>query len=248
MVSRRKTPCVHALRSRAHFRHLDRVAGWSASRPAHESMPEELRRESRFVWPDRMTLSQLRRAGNPGSGLQTERDATAKRAPRCPLFSRHAGRRKRGRHGIPTIQFLASNGYLVFAPNVRGSGGHGRDYRELVVGQGGDHDVRDALFGLDRLSSDGLIDNERVGVLGAGTGGFLTTAALIRGETRFKAAVCINAIVDAVTAASYPETAEWARYMIGATPLENPAGVLRAIDRQLRRQAPHPHHLSLCRA
>ena len=46
-------------------------------------------------------------------------------------------------------------------------------------------------------------------------------AALIRGESRFKAAISINAIVDAVTAASYPENGEWSRYMIGATPLEN---------------------------
>jgi dipeptidyl aminopeptidase/acylaminoacyl peptidase len=61
-----------------------------------------------------------------------------------------------------------------------------------------------------------------VGVLGSGTGGFLTTAALIRGDARFKAAVCINGIVDAVTAASYPDTAEWTRYMIGGTPIDNP--------------------------
>ena len=34
--------------------------------------------------------------------------------------------------------------------------------------------------------------------------------------------ICSPAIVDAVTAASYPRTAEWTRYMIGATPLTNP--------------------------
>jgi dipeptidyl aminopeptidase/acylaminoacyl peptidase len=122
----------------------------------------------------------------------------------------------------PTIQFLVSNGYVVFAPNVRGSGGKGRGYRELVADHGGDHDVRDAVFGLDRLSSESLIDTERVGVLGSGTGGFLTTASLIRGDARFKAAVSINGIVDAVTAASYPDTAEWAHYMIGGSPIDNP--------------------------
>ena len=37
-----------------------------------------------------------------------------------------------------------------------------------------------------------------------------------------KAAVAINAIVDAVTAASYPGTEDWSHYMIGSTPIENP--------------------------
>jgi len=75
---------------------------------------------------------------------------------------------------------------------------------------------------LDRLSSEGLIDVEKLGVMGAGTGGFLTTAALIRGEPRFTAAVAVNAIVDTVTAASYPGTEDWSHYMIGSTPIENP--------------------------
>jgi dipeptidyl aminopeptidase/acylaminoacyl peptidase len=186
-----------------------------------DSMPTELRRESRFVWPDRIAyrsfdgqeisaLVYKPQGRRPGSGYP------------ALLYFRDT---LDGEHSIawdPIAQFLVSNGYLVFAPNIRGSGGYGHAYRELVAGHGGDHDVRDALFGLDRLSSEGLIDTERVGVIGAGTGGFLTTAALIRGELRFKAAFCINAIVDMVTATSYPETAEAARYMIGGNPIENP--------------------------
>ena len=63
---------------------------------------------------------------------------------------------------------------------------------------------RDAFIGLDRLSSDGLADTERIGVFGAGTGGFLTTAALAKDEARFRAAVSLGGIVDATTASSYP--------------------------------------------
>jgi len=185
------------------------------------SMPEDLRREGRFVLPDNFTYRSFDGQEIPAL-VYKPRGARPKNGHPAILYWRETLDGENAVAWDPAIQFLASNGYLVFAPNVRGSGGHGRDYRELIIGHGGDHDVRDALFGLDRLSSEGLIDNERLGLVGAGTGGFLTAAALIRSETRFKAAVCINAIVDTVTAASYPETAEWARYMIGATPLENP--------------------------
>jgi dipeptidyl aminopeptidase/acylaminoacyl peptidase len=185
------------------------------------SMPLELRRESRFVWPETwmyrsfdgreiIALVFKPRSIKPQSGYP------AVLMYRDTLDGQHA------MSWDPFIQFLVSKGYLVFAPNVRGSSGRGRDFRHLVAGNGGDHDVRDAFFGLDRLASEGLIDTEKLAVMGAGIGGFLTTASLIRAETRFKAAVSLYGIVDAVTASSYPRMSEWTRYLIGATPLSNP--------------------------
>jgi dipeptidyl aminopeptidase/acylaminoacyl peptidase len=82
--------------------------------------------------------------------------------------------------------------------------------------------ARDAFIGLDKLSSEGLIDTERLGIFGAGTGGFLATAALIRDEARFKAAVCLYGVIDTVTASSYPAAENWTRYLIGSTPMANP--------------------------
>jgi len=120
------------------------------------------------------------------------------------------------------VQFFVSDGYVVFAPNVRGSSGQGKVFRQLIYEHGGDYDIRDAFIGLDKLSSEGLIDTERLGVFGAGTGGFLATAALIRDETRFKAAVCLYGVIDAVTASSYPAADNWTRYLIGSTPMANP--------------------------
>jgi dipeptidyl aminopeptidase/acylaminoacyl peptidase len=185
------------------------------------SMPADLRRENRFVWPE-MTSYRSFDGREVTSLLFRPRNIKPQTGYPAVLVFRDG---LDGQHSLgwdPFIQFLVSRGYLVFAPNVRGSSGRGRDYRHLVAGNGGDHDVRDAFFGLDRLSSEALIDTERLGVMGAGTGGFLTTASLIRAETRFKAAVSLYGIVDAVTAASYPRMSEWTRYLIGATPLTNP--------------------------
>ena len=185
------------------------------------SMPTELRQESRFSWPERLTYRSFDGQDIPALVYEPKGNKPRDGHPAVLYFRNSLD----GDHSMgwdPIAQFLVSNGYVVFAPNVRGSGGRGRVYRDMVAGFGGDHDVRDALFGLDRLSSEGSINPEMLGVLGAGTGGYLAAGALIRGESRFKAAVCINAIVDAVTAASYPETTEWSRYMIGRTPIENP--------------------------
>jgi dipeptidyl aminopeptidase/acylaminoacyl peptidase len=185
------------------------------------SMPQELRREARFIAPE-VTSYRSFDGVDVSALVYKPRSLKPKSGYPTVLVFREA---IDGQHSIgwdPFVQLLVSEGYLVFAPNIRGSGGRGRGYRELVYEHGGDHDVRDAYIGLDRLSSDGLVDTQRVGVLGAGTGGFLTTAALIKDETRFKAAVCLYGIIDAVSAASYPSSEAWTRYLIGESPMTAP--------------------------
>jgi dipeptidyl aminopeptidase/acylaminoacyl peptidase len=185
------------------------------------SMPVELRRATRFVWPEQMRYRSFDGQEIAAFVYKPRGLKPPNGYPALLIFRDSLD----GEHTIswdPFIQFFVSDGYLVFAPNIRGSGGRGKNYRQLVFQHGGDYDVRDAFFGLDRLSSEALIDIERVGVLGAGTGGFLTTAALVKDETRFKAAVSLHGIVDAVTATSYPDMDEWSRYMIGPSPMETP--------------------------
>jgi len=185
------------------------------------SMPPDLRRESRFVWPDITTYRSF--DGTEVRGLVYKpRSAKPKSGHPALLMFRDTLDGQNAIGWDPFIQFFVSDGYLVFAPNVRGSSGQGKAFRQLVYEHGGDYDIRDAFIGLDKLSSEGLIDTERLGIFGAGTGGFLATAALIRGEARFKAAVCLYGVIDAVTASSYPTAENWTRYLIGSTPMANP--------------------------
>ncbi len=185
------------------------------------SMPLELRREGRFVTPEVMTYRSF--DGVDVSALVYKpRSVKPKSGHPAALMFRETIDGEHAMSWDPFAQLLVSDGYLVFAPNVRGSGGRGRSYRDLIYSHGGDHDVRDAFIGLDRLSSEGLVDTQQVGVFGAGTGGFLTTASLIKDETRFKAAVSLYGIVDAVTAATYPGMDSWTRYLIGESPMTRP--------------------------
>ena len=185
------------------------------------SMPPDLRSEARFVWPDLTTYRTF-----DGTEIRAlvykPRGSKPKAGHPALLMFRDTLDGQNAIAWDPFVQFFVSDGYVVFAPNIRGSSGQGKNFRQLVYEHGGDYDVRDAFIGLDKLSSEGLIDTERLGIFGAGTGGFLVTAALIKDEARFKAAVCLYGITDAVTAVSYPTTDNWPRYLIGSTPMANP--------------------------
>lgn len=86
------------------------------------------------------------------------------------------------------LQLLASNGYLVLAPNFRASGGYGQKFqgRKRADWGGGDYD--DIMTGVDEIVKLGLADPERLGVTGWSYGGYMT-AWIVTHTDRFKAAV-----------------------------------------------------------
>lgn len=88
-------------------------------------------------------------------------------------------------------QFLANRGYIVFAPNFRGSTGHGRRYLLASQGDfGGDGVVqRDIVEGTRWLLGQGIGDPERVGITGASYGGYATLLGLSFQPELFKVGV-----------------------------------------------------------
>jgi dipeptidyl aminopeptidase/acylaminoacyl peptidase len=82
----------------------------------------------------------------------------------------------------------ATQGWLVFEPNYRGSTGYGdkfiADIRFRLVSLPG----QDILMGVDQLIADGIADPKRLNVGGYSFGGFLTNW-LITKTTRFNAAL-----------------------------------------------------------
>jgi dipeptidyl aminopeptidase/acylaminoacyl peptidase len=96
----------------------------------------------------------------------------------------------------PLYQNLLAAGIGVFAPNVRGSGGYGRAFREAD-----DHalrfravdDVADCVAELVRL---GVADPRRVACMGWSYGGYLTLAALVTHPDLFRAGVDVCGIAD----------------------------------------------------
>jgi dipeptidyl aminopeptidase/acylaminoacyl peptidase len=115
----------------------------------------------------------------------------------------------------------ATNGWLVFRPNYRGSSGYGDELmlgiRPHIVSAPG----RDILSGVDALVKEGIADPNHLTVGGYSYGGYMTNW-LITQTTRFKAAVTgAGAVEHAANWGNDDLTWDDAWYLSGA-PWEKP--------------------------
>src|SRR5436309_2645142 len=104
-------------------------------------------------------------------------------------------------HGGPTnqhyrwwdraSQYFANNGYVVLAPNIRGSTGYGREFQEANRQDWGGKDLEDVVNGLDWLAKQRIADTKRVGIYGGSYGGYMTLMALAKYPDRFAAGVSV---------------------------------------------------------
>ncbi len=90
-------------------------------------------------------------------------------------------------HWDPLLQSMARRGWVVLAPNYRGSTGYGRAWQYANRFDLGGADAQDILCGADYLINLGLADPERIAVTGRSYGGYLTMVCLTRYPDRWKA-------------------------------------------------------------
>ncbi len=115
----------------------------------------------------------------------------------------------------------ASNGWLVFRPNYRGSAGYGDDFMLEIAPHLVSKPGRDILAGVDALVKDGYADPDHLAIGGYSYGGYMTDW-LITQTTRFKAAVTgAGAVEHAANWGNDDETWDDAWYL-GGRPWENP--------------------------
>jgi dipeptidyl aminopeptidase/acylaminoacyl peptidase len=116
----------------------------------------------------------------------------------------------------------ASNGWLVFRPNYRGSSGYGDDFMLEIAPHLVSKPGRDILEGVDALVKDGYADPDHLAIGGYSYGGYMTNW-LITQTTRFKAAVTgAGAVEHAANWGNDDETWDDAWYL-GGQPWEDPA-------------------------
>lgn len=70
------------------------------------------------------------------------------------------------------FQVMASQGYIVVAPNRRGMPGHGVEWNEKISGDWGGQVMDDYLSAIDDVSKENYVDKERLGAIGASYGGY----------------------------------------------------------------------------
>lgn len=112
-------------------------------------------------------------------------------------------------HGGPTwqfyncwdasIQYMVNRGYVVLAPNVRGSTGFGKEFRDLNLRDWGGGDLKDLVAGADYLERLGVADGDRIGVAGLSYGGYMTLMALTKTPQRWAAGASICGIANLET-------------------------------------------------
>ncbi len=93
---------------------------------------------------------------------------------------------------------LASRGYRVILPNIRGSAGYGRAWIRPQLGDWGGVDASDVLAAVDHVVGVGLADPARLGILGLSYGGFMVNWLIGAAPDRFAAAVSENGVTNQV--------------------------------------------------
>ncbi len=114
--------------------------------------------------------------------------------------------------------YMASQGYIAFTMDNRGTNNRGRDFETAVHRQLGVLETEDQMKGIDYLKSLPYVDTERIGVHGWSYGGFMTLNMMLRHPGVFKAGVAGGPVVDW----SMYEVMYGERYM--DRPQENPEG------------------------
>lgn len=101
---------------------------------------------------------------------------------------------------------MASNGYVVIAPNRRGVPGWGSEWLEQISKDYPGQNMRDYLSAADYMKNEPYIDGDRMGATGASYGGFSTYWLAGNHEGRFAAFFAHAGIFN--TEAQYLETEE----------------------------------------
>lgn len=110
-------------------------------------------------------------------------------------------------HGGPTsststalrfqIQYWTSRGFAVLDVDYGGSTNYGREYRQRLAGQWGIVDIDDCVNGAKHLIDEGMVDPERVVIMGWSASGYTTLSALAFRDF-FKAGISFYGIGDLV--------------------------------------------------
>jgi len=139
-------------------------------------------------------------------------------------------------HGGPTshaedrfntqIQYLASRGFDVLAPNYRGSTGFGLPFQESIKQDGwGGREQEDIRSGTEALIEAGIAEPGRVGVTGTSYGGYSAWWAITHfGPEIVAAAAPICGMTDLVVDyyATRPDLRPYSEEMMGGSPEDVP--------------------------
>ncbi|HTO76162.1 MAG TPA: S9 family peptidase [Thermoanaerobaculia bacterium] len=120
------------------------------------------------------------------------------------------------------LALFASYGYVVYAPNPRGSPGWGQKFVDEISGDWGGKVYDDLMRQADDLEALPYVDKKKIGAAGASYGGYMI--AWIAGHTtRFATLVCHDGTVDLAPANLATEELWFPKVEFGGWPWESGA-------------------------
>jgi dipeptidyl aminopeptidase/acylaminoacyl peptidase len=109
-------------------------------------------------------------------------------------------------HGGPTaqtvnsfnrfIQHMVNQGYMVIAPNYRGSTGYGKEFQQANLFDMGGGDLQDVLAAADFIKQTGFLDSQKIVLMGGSYGGYLTMMGVTKAPEVWAAGVPIVPFVN----------------------------------------------------
>jgi dipeptidyl aminopeptidase/acylaminoacyl peptidase len=109
-------------------------------------------------------------------------------------------------HGGPTaqtmntfnrfIQYMANQGYIVIAPNYRGSTGYGKEFQHANLFDMGGGDLQDVLASAEWIQQTGYVDPKKIILMGGSYGGYLTMMGVTKAPEVWAAGVPIVPFVN----------------------------------------------------
>jgi dipeptidyl aminopeptidase/acylaminoacyl peptidase len=96
----------------------------------------------------------------------------------------------------PFTQYILNQGYVIVAPNYRGSTGYGKEFEHANFMDMGGSDLQDNLAGMDFIQKTGYVDPKKMIVMGRSYGGYMTMMAVTKAPEMWAAGVAIVPFVN----------------------------------------------------
>jgi dipeptidyl aminopeptidase/acylaminoacyl peptidase len=94
------------------------------------------------------------------------------------------------------VQYIANQGYVVIAPNYRGSTGYGQSFQDANRMDAGGGELDDVLDAAAFIEKSGFVDPKKLIVMGGSYGGYLSMMAVTKAPQRWAAGVPIVPFVN----------------------------------------------------
>jgi dipeptidyl aminopeptidase/acylaminoacyl peptidase len=94
------------------------------------------------------------------------------------------------------IQYLVNHGYAILAVNNRGSSGYGKTFYKLDDRRHGEDDLADCVEAKKFLAATGLVDENKIGIIGGSYGGYMVLAALAFRPEEFAVGVDVFGVAN----------------------------------------------------